>query len=279
MTFTRTIPSDETLLAIHRDGRNPKVIDALRAVARAAADHRERAIRASALAELERVWRMHPECNAMYVWMDNWLAQLKAPPMPTKPDNSEFCDVCPHAKAFHNPDGSCPCGMNCAEVRKSQSKAVTPEAKPDKSISWDELCALPAGSGKWQTDFGGGRWFVPLGGGVVRIVREDGNEAASTTEWCRSRFTRIDEPEQEKPAPDNAAAIAALERVREHAASRRYGVSLIEFINAELAALRPKEPEPPLLFTEQQVREAWYGNAMNIDRIIAALRAAAKGGE
>jgi hypothetical protein len=29
----------------------------------------------------------------------------------------EWCDVCPHAMHLHNPDGSCPCGINCAERR------------------------------------------------------------------------------------------------------------------------------------------------------------------
>lgn len=31
-----------------------------------------------------------------------------------------FCDMCPHAMHLHNPDGTCPCGINCpAERRKA----------------------------------------------------------------------------------------------------------------------------------------------------------------
>lgn len=31
-----------------------------------------------------------------------------------------FCDVCPHAVALHNPDGSCGCGLDCDALRKGQ---------------------------------------------------------------------------------------------------------------------------------------------------------------
>jgi hypothetical protein len=34
----------------------------------------------------------------------------------------EFCDVCPHALLFHNPDGSCGCGVNCAVDRAARTK-------------------------------------------------------------------------------------------------------------------------------------------------------------
>ncbi len=34
-------------------------------------------------------------------------------------DPGYYCDQCPHAVALHNPDGSCPCGSNCAEQRKA----------------------------------------------------------------------------------------------------------------------------------------------------------------
>lgn len=35
---------------------------------------------------------------------------------------TEFCDVCPHALALHNPDGSCGCGMDCATIRASRQQ-------------------------------------------------------------------------------------------------------------------------------------------------------------
>lgn len=37
---------------------------------------------------------------------------------PKKPDDPDYyCDQCPHARHLHNPDGSCPCGVNCAAKR------------------------------------------------------------------------------------------------------------------------------------------------------------------
>lgn len=30
----------------------------------------------------------------------------------------DYCDVCPHAVHLHNADGSCPCGKDCASVRR-----------------------------------------------------------------------------------------------------------------------------------------------------------------
>lgn len=35
---------------------------------------------------------------------------------PSDPDY--FCDQCPHARHLHNLDGSCPCGTNCAALRR-----------------------------------------------------------------------------------------------------------------------------------------------------------------
>lgn len=39
-----------------------------------------------------------------------------------EPPPVEFCDICPHALAFHNPDGSCGCGMDCANERRKRAK-------------------------------------------------------------------------------------------------------------------------------------------------------------
>ena len=42
-------------------------------------------------------------------------------PVPLKPgDPGYYCDVCPHAMFLHNPDGSCPCGSNCAVRRENE---------------------------------------------------------------------------------------------------------------------------------------------------------------
>lgn len=33
-----------------------------------------------------------------------------------------YCDECPHARHLHNPDGSCPCGIDCANRRMNKAK-------------------------------------------------------------------------------------------------------------------------------------------------------------
>lgn len=35
-----------------------------------------------------------------------------------EPPKPEYCEVCPHAIFLHNPDGSCPCGIDCASIRR-----------------------------------------------------------------------------------------------------------------------------------------------------------------
>jgi hypothetical protein len=39
-----------------------------------------------------------------------------------KPGSGYWCDVCPHPVAFHNPDGSCGCGMNCGRTREPKQE-------------------------------------------------------------------------------------------------------------------------------------------------------------
>lgn len=46
---------------------------------------------------------------------------------PKKPDDPDYyCDQCPHARHLHNPDGSCPCGVDCATRRRRNEQEPTP---------------------------------------------------------------------------------------------------------------------------------------------------------
>lgn len=40
-----------------------------------------------------------------------------------EPPPVEYCDICPHAVHLHYPDGSCGCGMDCANERNARASA------------------------------------------------------------------------------------------------------------------------------------------------------------
>jgi len=59
------------------------------------------------------------ECDGLTAMEDFTAEAVQAASDPTK-QPGYYCDVCPHAMALHNPDGTCPCGTDCPAERKAK---------------------------------------------------------------------------------------------------------------------------------------------------------------